>query len=96
MGVSILEILACAMIRKYDLASYYIDSAGGGGTTICYALVFDEQGEMLVEEHRRHEPFQQDSLSQIRPAQFDNFTIAGVPLRQLVLKKLQEILPAGD
>ena len=83
------------MIRKYDLASYYIDSAGGGGTTISYTLVFDEQGEMLVEEHRHYEPFQQESRSQIRPAQFENYTRAGVTLR-LVLKKLQEILPAGD
>ena len=84
------------MIRRYDLASYYVDSAGGGGTTICYALVFDEHGEMLVEEHRRYEPFQQDGVSLIRPAEFDNYTIAGAPLRQLVLRKLQEILPEGD
>jgi hypothetical protein len=84
------------MIRKFDLTAFFIDSGGRGGTTIRYALVFDERGEMLVEEHRLHEPFQQDSLSQIRPAQFDNYTIAGVSLRQLVLKKLQEILPEGD
>jgi hypothetical protein len=84
------------MIRRYDLASYHVDSAGGGETTICYALLFDDHGDMLVEEHRRYEPFQQDSLSLIRPAQFDNYTIAGVSLRQLVLKKLQEILPDGD
>jgi len=85
------------MIRRYQLASYYVDSAGGaGGTNISYTLVLTERGEMVVEEHRSNKPFGEDRVLEIRPEQFDNYTIAGVPLRQLVTKKLQEILPERD
>ena len=73
------------MIRKYELASFYVDSAGGAGETgIGYTLVFTERGEIVVEEHRSHKLFGEESTLEIRPEQFDNYTINGVTLRQLV------------
>lgn len=83
------------MIRRYSLASFHVDSIGGSsGTTINYSLVFNERGEMLVEECRTFDdPFQADTVLQIGPKQFDNYTIERMPLRELVIKKLEQILP---
>ena len=83
------------MVRKYLITSFHIDCTNAaGGATVQYVLVFTERGEMLVEESRTYNhPFNNDTLLEIHPEQFENHTIAGVPLRQLVIKKLEEILP---
>jgi len=83
------------MIRRYSLGSFHVDSTGGpNGTKIDYNLVFNDKGEMLVEECRVYnDPFKPDTVSQIALHQFENYSVQGVPLRELVIRKLEQILP---
>ena len=49
---------------------------------------------MLVEECRVYnDPFKPDTVSQIALHQFENYSVQGVPLRELVIRKLEQILP---
>ena len=86
------------MIRRYSLASFHVDSTQGpNGTKIDYTLVFNERSEMRVEECRTYnDPFQADTVLQIESKQFDNYSVEGVPLRELVRKKLEQILPEKE
>jgi hypothetical protein len=71
-----------------------MDSVGAAFVSIWYTLVFNEQAEMVVEEYRDYnQPFNEDRVTLIRPEKFDEYTVNGISLRQLVLKKLEEILP---
>jgi hypothetical protein len=78
------------MIRKYFLDS----ESKPGGTDISYSLIFDNQGNMLVEEHQDFDqPYKKDRFAQLNSANFDNFKVNGISLKELVVKKLNEILP---
>jgi hypothetical protein len=80
------------MRREYPLTSFEIDSAKAQCVTVWYTLIFNDQGEMVVEEYRDFgPPFYKDSVTVIPPEKFDNYTVNGTSLRQLVLKKLEEI-----
>ena len=75
------------MLRKYPIGS----EDKPGGTTIWFTLIFDERGEMYVEMcHDFDQPYKNDRVTQLRAENFDNFTIDGVPLRQLVIKSASE------
>jgi hypothetical protein len=82
------------MNREYPLTCFELDSTGGQIITIRYTLFFSDQAKMVVKEYRSfNHPFKEASASIIPPDSFDKHTVNGSPLRQLVLKKLEEILP---
>jgi len=79
------------MIREYPIGS----ETKPGGDTIWFTLIFDEQGEMYVEMcHDFNQPAKNDKMTHLRAENFDKFTVNGVSLRQLVVRKLSEILPS--
>jgi hypothetical protein len=86
------------MHRDYLLGSYELDSVSSpGGTTVWYSLIFDEKGNMTVEQHHDFDqPFKKDRVQDLPPDKWDNFIVNGVPLRELVIKKLKEILHKAE
>jgi hypothetical protein len=86
------------MRRDYLLGSYPLDSVSSpGGDTIWYSLIFDEKGNMAVEQHHDfNQPYKNDRVTDLPPENWDNFQVNGVPLRQLVINKLKEILPKPE
>jgi len=85
------------MNREYPLTSFHLDSTGGQVITIRYTLFFNEQAEMVVKEYRSfNHPFKEPNASFIPPDSFNKHTVNGSPLRQLVLEKLEEILPPSN
>jgi len=68
-----------------------------GGTTVWYSLIFDEKGNMAVEQyHDFSQPYKNDRTTDIPPENWGNHEVNGVPLRQLVINKLKEILPKPE
>lgn len=86
------------MLRDYLLGSFPLDSINkSGGTVIWYSLIFNERGEMVVEEYcDLDQPYKNDRVTDITPDKFDSYQVNGVPLRELVIKKLKEILPKSN
>lgn len=83
------------MFRTHLLGKYPLDSISQpGGTIIWYTLIFNERGELAVEEYYDlDQPYKNDRSTDISPENFDKYQVNGVPLRELVIKKLKEILP---
>lgn len=83
------------VLRDNFIGSFPLDSINKpGGTEIWYSLIFDENGNMAVEEyHDFNQPYKSDRVTDISPENFDKYEVNGVPLRTLVINKLKEILP---
>ena len=83
------------MQRENLIRSFPLDSINKpGGTEIFYSLIFDENGNMAVEEfHDFDQPHKNSRAMFIAPENFDKHEVNGVPLRKLVVNKLKEILP---
>ena len=86
------------LIRDYLLGSYPLTSVDSpGGDTAWYTLIFNEKGNMAVEVHRDfNQPFKNDRVDDVPPEKWDGIVVNGVLLRELVIKKLKEILPKPE
>ena len=88
------------MNKEYPLTSFELDSTGDRVITVRYTLLFDDRARMVVKEYRSfNQPFEdlkEHSTIVIPPDSFDNHTVNGSPLRLLVLKKLEDILPPSN
>jgi hypothetical protein len=86
------------MRRDYLPGSYLLDSVSSpGGDTVWHSLIFDEKGNMAVGQHHDfNQPYKNDRVTDLPPQNWDNFQVNGVPLRQLVINKLKEMLPKPE
>ncbi|HUA67401.1 MAG TPA: hypothetical protein VMA13_02530 [Candidatus Saccharimonadales bacterium] len=76
------------MIRKYQLTSEWETD---------YTLIFDDNGKMFVNEYKDFEqPYKNPRSMDIPPENFGNFTVNGKTLKELVVKKLEQILPPSN
>jgi hypothetical protein len=76
------------MIRKYHLTSKQETD---------YTLIFDDDGKMLVNEYKDFEqPYKNPRSTNIPPDNFGNFMVEGQSLKDLVMKKLEHILPPSN
>jgi hypothetical protein len=86
------------MQRENLIRSFPLDSINKpGGTEIFYSLIFDESGNMAVEEfYDFDQPHKSGRAMFIAPEDFDKYEVNRVPLRNLVVNKLKEILPISN
>ena len=86
------------MPRDYLLGLYELDSdVSSGGATVWYSLIFKENGNIAVEQHRDlNQPHRKDKVTDLLPESWDNIKVNGIPLRELAIKKLKEILPKPE
>ena len=77
-------------LRKYFLAS----EDGGIAWDKSYSLVFSFDGHMRVLVIKQYEqPYKTPDVEEIDPESFDRLKIDGVSLKEIVLSKLNDILP---
>jgi hypothetical protein len=77
-------------LRKYHLAS----EDRGIGSDRNYSLIFTDTGEMYVRQVEDFEqPYKTPTVNEIYPSEFGKILVEGEPLREIVIKKLDEILP---
>jgi len=68
-----------------------------GLTTIWYELVFDDDCTMYVRmTHDFESPNKSDRITRLESENFKNHKIEGVPLVEIIKKKLLEILPPSN
>jgi len=80
-----------AILRTYHLGS------SGGLTDHSYDLVFTDGGEMFVQETIDYEqPYKKDGGGPLKAEHMPRVRVNGVPLLELVVKKLSEILPPSN
>jgi hypothetical protein len=73
------------MIRKYHLTSKWETD---------YTLIFDDDGKMFVNEYKDFEqPYKKPRSTDISPENFANMKLEGQTLKELIVKKLEQILP---
>jgi hypothetical protein len=73
------------VIREYHLTSEREDF---------FTLMFDENGRMFVEIYRDYEqPHKKPISTYVQPEEFEKYTVGEISLKEVVVKKLQEILP---
>ena len=81
------------ILRRYYLTS---EDRGIAGDTE-YALVFTARGEMVVRVTIRHEQqYKTPDIHDIAARDFASTIVNRVPLLQIVIEKLNELLPKSD
>jgi hypothetical protein len=76
-------------MRRYRLAS--VETRGSDTS---YSLVFTTGGRMYVRRTTGYEQaYKTGDVSEIDPSDFASVSVDGVPLSELVTRKLEEILP---
>ena len=81
------------VLRRYYLTS---EDRGVAGDTE-YALVFTRRGEMVVRVTKHHEQQYKTPATHDIPARdFASTTVNHVPLLQIVIEKLNELLPKSN
>ncbi|MGA9776753.1 MAG: hypothetical protein WBS33_00610 [Verrucomicrobiia bacterium] len=76
------------MIRKYHLTSE---------RESYYTLIFDDDGKMFVNEYKDFDqPYKKPRSTDIPPENFGNFKLEEGTLKELVVKKLGQILPPSN
>jgi hypothetical protein len=76
------------MIRKYHLTNE---------RESYYTLVFDDDGKMFVNEYTDFDqPYKKPRSIDILPENFGNFKLEEGTLKELVIKKLGQILPPSN
>lgn len=80
-------------LRQFHLTS--VD--GGMAWDMNYNLVFASDGRMFVRIAKTFEqPYTTPDIHEIDPRDFSKISVEGVPLHQIVARKLNEILPSGS
>jgi hypothetical protein len=76
-------------IRRYPFAS-----TETRGSDTSYSLIFTNTGRMYVQVSVQYEQaYKTGDVSDIFPESFSDHAVGGVPLGELVAKKLDELLP---
>ena len=77
------------------MRKYYLSSEDGGiAWDKTYSLVFTFDAQMRVLIVKEFEqPYKTPDVEEVQPKDFDRHTVRGIPLREIVLNKLDEILP---
>ena len=76
-------------IRRFGLAA-----TETRGSDTSYSLVFTDTGRMYVQVSIQYEQaYKTGAVADIQPEQFSAHAVDGVPLGELVAKKLNELLP---
>ena len=77
-------------IRRYHLAS-----TETRGSDTSYSLIFTDTGRMYVQVNVQYEQaYKTGYVSDIFPESFSDHAVDGVPLGELVARKLDELLPS--
>lgn len=78
-----------SIIRRYSLTS-----TETRGSDTFYSLVFTDTGAMFVQASVQYEQtYKTGHVSDIPQESFSSHSVGGVPLSQIVAKKLNELLP---
>ena len=88
-----------ALMHPHDIVRCYaVASADGGiGWDETYNLIFTDKGELVVRVIRDYsQDYKTPDVREIEPKDFAAVKVGGVSLRDLVLKKLAEILPNSN
>jgi hypothetical protein len=76
-------------IRRYPIAS-----TETRGSDTSYSLVFTDTGRMYVQKSVQYEQvYKRGHVTDIFPSSFSDHAVDGVPLGEVVAKKLEELLP---
>ena len=77
-------------LRKYRLVS----EDGGMAWDQTYSLVFTFDGQMRVLVVKQFEqPYKTPDIHELAPSEFGRYSVNGTSLKDIVLAKLDEILP---
>lgn len=81
------------ILRRY----YLISEDGGAAGDVSYALIFTTTGEMVVRVTKHHaQQYKAPEIHDVSAREFLRVTIGGKSLQELIVRKLDEILPCGE